>query len=799
MTNFTWGGVQFYQEIPKESSLNMKKIKKYKNDILMILLFSAIYIIIALILTHGDFLFASTTDFATQHYIFPEYFRTLFYDTKDLLPDFAPNIGGGQNIYNFSYYGLLNPIILVSYLLPNIPMIYYLIGASFIIVVSSAFLFYKFLKFHNFKNSTCIITSLLFIFATPILFHAKRHIMFISYFPFLIGGLFGVNRFINKKKTDLLIICTTLIIFTSFYYSVSAILVLIIYGIYSYIKENNKNELPKFLMKFAIPFIISILISAILLLPTAYTLIEGRGESITQLEKWMLLIPNFKFLFNAYGPGLSLLEFILITMLIIDKDIKKETRMLALMLVIMFLFPIFNYILNGTLYINSKSLIPFLPLALLLIAISLEKILKNEKLIKIYLIISTCLITIIVNFNDTLILKSKVEEKKEQDYQSLINKITTKDKSFYRIGNETYMPHSINKVYNIKEYKSSVYSSTQNSKYQNWIQKIQKNNQPYRNNMIQALSGNTLSEAMMGEKYIISIKKLNDGYSLIDKKGKLYLYENNFALPIIYASKKTLNEKKINKLKYPENIIAEYTKDIPKENNLEKVEFEVKNTKNLTITKQKKIVKIKALTNAKMTVIPKESLEDKILFITFKNKFNKGCHHNKNDQTITINNIKNKLTCRDWKYHNKNYTFHYVLISPKQLDITYEEAYYKLDEIEIYAIPKSLLTERKEEITPVKIDYDNTKGDKIVATINVEEKSNIEVAIPYDKGFTIKVDGKKTKYKESTQNGMTFKVSKGKHKIEINYKSPLKDLASIISVIGIILWIGIIIKEKKRT
>ena len=219
----------------------MKKLQKYKSDILMILLYSAIYIIIALILTHGKFLFASTTDFEMQHYIFPEYFRNLFYDTKDLLPDFALNIGGGQNIYNFSYYGLLNPIILISYLLPMIPMIYYLIGASFIIVVSSTYLFYKFLKSHNFKNSTCIIVSLLFLFATPILYHAKRHIMFINYFPFLIGGLFGVDNFIKKKKSGLLITCVTLMIFTSFYYSVAGIVVLIIYGIYRYSKEKKNH------------------------------------------------------------------------------------------------------------------------------------------------------------------------------------------------------------------------------------------------------------------------------------------------------------------------------------------------------------------------------------------------------------------------------------------------------------------------------------------------------------------------------------------------------------------------------
>ena len=73
----------------------MKRLKKYKKDILILLLFSAIYISIALVLTRGKYYFASTTDFEMQHYIFPEYFRKLFYDTFDLFPDFALNIGGG--------------------------------------------------------------------------------------------------------------------------------------------------------------------------------------------------------------------------------------------------------------------------------------------------------------------------------------------------------------------------------------------------------------------------------------------------------------------------------------------------------------------------------------------------------------------------------------------------------------------------------------------------------------------------------------------------------------------------------
>lgn len=770
----------------------MKKLKKYKKDILIILLFSAIYAGIALILTRGKYYFASTTDFEMQHYIFPEYFRNLFYDTFDLFPDFALNIGGGQNIYNFSYYGLLNPFILISYLLPMIPMFYYLIGLSFVIVVSSTFLFYKFLQSHNFKQSTCLITALLFLFATPIIYHAKRHIMFINYFPFLIGGLFAVDNFIKNKKQGLLIFCITLMIFTSFYYSVSGIVMLVIYGLYAYIKEYKTKNLIKFIAKFIVPFAIAILTSSVLLLPTAYALLAGRGESIKALEWWMLFIPNFKFLFNAYGPGITLLEFILISILVIDKERKKEIRILGLLLLIIFIFPIFNYILNGTLYVNTKSLIPFLPLALLLIAVCMETLLKNSNKLKIYLVISTCIITIGASLLDFLVPIDEKQISYEKEYKKLVEKINRKNKDFYRIGNQTYQPSSLNRIYNMNEYKNSVYSSTETRKYQLWVQKEIKNNQNYRNNMMLTLAGNPISEAIMGEKYIISNQKLDSGYTLADKTKQLYLYENELALPIIYATNKSLSEKEYEKLEYPENIIATYNKEIPNDNMFSDTKFKIEKKENIELEKQDDVIKIRAKEKAKITLVPTENLNNKVVFVTFKNKFNRGCHHGKKDQTITINQTTNKLTCRDWKYHNQNYTFHYVLISPKKLEVTFSEAYYKLRDIEIISIPLDAIAERKKEIIPLEIDNKKTKGDNIVGTIEVKKKSNVEVSIPYDKGFNIKVDGKKTKYKESIENTMSFEIAKGKHKIEITYESPWKKIGVVLSLLGILLWIGIV-------
>ena len=120
--------------------------KERRKDIIVHLVYLLIIFFIYFILTKNKYIFGSVTDFQAQHYLFPEYFRNLFYHTKDLFPDFAFNLGGGQNIYYFSYYGLLSPIILLSYLFPMIKMIDYIIITNLLSVYISTSLFYFYLK-----------------------------------------------------------------------------------------------------------------------------------------------------------------------------------------------------------------------------------------------------------------------------------------------------------------------------------------------------------------------------------------------------------------------------------------------------------------------------------------------------------------------------------------------------------------------------------------------------------------------------------------------------------------------------
>ena len=78
----------------------MKKIDN--KDVINVIILILLFLLIIISIIGFNYVNGSTVDWDSQHWIFPEYFRTLFYKTRDMFPSFAFNLGSGQNIYNFS-------------------------------------------------------------------------------------------------------------------------------------------------------------------------------------------------------------------------------------------------------------------------------------------------------------------------------------------------------------------------------------------------------------------------------------------------------------------------------------------------------------------------------------------------------------------------------------------------------------------------------------------------------------------------------------------------------------------------
>lgn len=204
----------------------------------MLFLAGVSLLMVLLTLSPGE-VFGSKVDWFAQHSVLPEYFRSAFYRTGELIPKFIPQLGGGQNTFQYSYYGLLNPVILISYLLPWVSMADYVMCSSILLYVASGLLFYVWMKRNGRSEKTAAAAALFFLFASPMLYHSHKQLMFVNYMPFLLMALMGVDRYFEQNKPVLMITGVFLMIMTSYFFAVGGILAVTGYGIFCFYRRQR--------------------------------------------------------------------------------------------------------------------------------------------------------------------------------------------------------------------------------------------------------------------------------------------------------------------------------------------------------------------------------------------------------------------------------------------------------------------------------------------------------------------------------------------------------------------------------
>ena len=135
------------------------------------------------------------------------------------------------------------------------------------------------------------------------------------------------------------------------------------------------------------------------------------------------------------------------------------------------------------------------------------------------------------------------------------------------------------------------------------------------------------------------------------------------------------------------------------------------------------------------------------------------------------------------------------VVTRKVVDYTSIKKRYKVHNLKrnrIYETKKNV-----EEFNISKLD-----NNIITGTINVSDDSYFVTSIPYDEGFTVKVDDKIGEYSIVNKAFLGFPISKGEHRIEIIYNAPWFDFGKVVSILGFVLF-GIIlyydfIKKKNK-
>lgn len=822
--------------------------KEYKNYVILI---TTIFLVV-LVTTRFTNVFGSNTDWINQHTVIPDYFRQLFYSTGKILPNFAFNYGAGQNIFNLSYYGFLSPLILAAYLFPNLNMTTYITVVNIIVLIVTVILFYRWLKNNNYDNNISLVTSLLFILASPLIFHMHRHIMFVNYMPFLIMSLMGVDRLIKENNKSFLVINIFFMIMTSYYYSVCGILVVGIYYLYQYLNNNKKIKIKTIAKDFSVFIflvLIAVFMASILLLPTASTLLRGRGDTTSTINFLSLFIPYLKIhkiFCGTYAIGLSMIAFISLLYLFYTK--KKNNIILATIISLILFTPIFMYILNGGLYLREKCFIPFLPIFGFIIAYFLNDLFKDKIKIKnfvIYLLIiiiplyyfnhkEVCylffigFIILLLIFNKykfkTIIaiyliffaLGNSIYENLKEDivsndtYKDIFNdkveknidKTIENDNTYYRTNNLMYPTKTLNKIYNQRYYTTNIYSSTYNKNYLDFVRNVFKTSSVDFNYFMISGSNNILFNTFMGVKYLNSDYDPGLGYKQIDEQ--IYINENAF--PIIYAQHNILNENEFDSYGYPyqeelllNNVVVKDKNSTNKiDTTIEKIllDYEIISNDGVDIKKEENSYVLTVEEKGYLIIKLNKELKNKILFINIDGLKENSCSYN--NISMKINNVENILTCQNYIYPNKNNTFRYVISDEtiNQLKIELSKGIYNIDNIETYILSYENIKDTKNNLEEFKIT--NFLSDTIKGKINIKKDSYLVTSIPYDKGFTIKVNGEEIKYEKVNKSFIGFPIKQGDYEIEFTYNSPLLKEGKIISLIGIFIFVIILISDLKK-
>ncbi|MCI9380636.1 MAG: YfhO family protein [Dorea sp.] len=879
--------------------------------------------------------FGAKVDWISQHSVLPDYFRQQFYDTGELFPEFAANIGGGQNIYHFAYYGLYNPVLLISYLLPFVKMSDYMMAVQMISLLVSVMLMYAWLGKSGFTEKIRIGVTVIFLLSGPMIFHSYNQIMFVNYMPFLLMGLMGIDRYFpkedgkrqrknSKRRGGMLTVSIFLMIMTSFYFSIGGMLVLVLYGVSRYLmvceSRDKKITFGAFLaegIRFAASFVTAVLMSGILLAPTVCALAGGEGRDTLHISIGELLIPGIsasRFCYSVYGIGLTTLALTALIAMLFGN--KLHERMLAISVMAVLTVPLFAYLLNGGLYVRDKVMIPFLPLLCYILAYYLEHLTEDNREIagvggkavsSGMLGVLPYIITVALLFvcrkqgeagrywkliigdafvmlgyyvsyiavihmklrrnrsagegiektdkrkkNSWIILVPAIgmlllfgytcciqedrpvkrgfyEKVTDPDIRKLIAETVREEEGFCRmeqLGDEEENAANLNRVWDMDQYVSSVYSSSYNEGYREFREKTFGLEEPFRNFLMHPAVHNPVYQRFMSVKYVVSEEEV-PGYELIGSKGRWNIYQNELAAPVAYATDKVITEREYEELAFPYNQLAllEYavaddgkkdenavTDDGKKDENAvaddgrKEEGFRYRNSRDMPAAEQLDVElpeMIKTEKNRKEEIeLPVSAKEGEVLFLRFRVENPKPGK----DVAVWVEGIRNKLTAENHFYYNGNTEFTYAAPLEKgqeSVRIIFGKGRYKIADVEAFTavLPDNREDSKDEEDekeadmedrlyqSELKLIREQTKGNCIAGTIDVKRRGYFITTIPYDENFEIQVDGKSVEGEKVNTAFLGFRTDAGEHEVRIVYHAPGVKAGKIISAVGILLFL----------
>ena len=269
-----------------------------------------------------------------------------------------------------------------------------------------------------------------------------------------------------------------------------------------------------------------------------------------------------------------------------------------------------------------------------------------------------------------------------------------------------------------------------------------------------------LADSLFGIQYNISDSPIDKyGFKDIYQKDNLTLYENQFSLPIAFASQSVYNDVKFNEhtldnqasfLNQLANVNFDYFSPIPYD--------KTENTNDL--------ISVTSSSNEDAAIQYQiEVPENSQVYLSFTNLHFSNDKQKKVD--ILVNGEKKTFTTDNvFSFFNIGYTkekktFNIHVSFPGNSQVSFESpTFYRLD--------TQTLTEAIQKIKEQPVTVSTSKN-KVFATYDVQQDTSIFFTIPYDKGWSAYQDGKKIEIKQAQTGFMKVDVPKGKGTITLSF------------------------------
>ena len=269
-----------------------------------------------------------------------------------------------------------------------------------------------------------------------------------------------------------------------------------------------------------------------------------------------------------------------------------------------------------------------------------------------------------------------------------------------------------------------------------------------------------LVDSLFGIQYNISDSPIDKyGFQDVYQKDNLTLYENQYSLPIAFASQSIYNDVKFNEhtldnqasfLNQLANVDFDYFSPIPYE--------KTENTNDL--------ISVISSSNEDASIQYQIQVpENSQVYLSFTNLHFSNDKQKKVD--ILVNGEKKTFTTDNvFSFFNLGYTkekktFNINVSFPGNSQVSFESpTFYRLD--------TKTFTEAIQKIKEQPVTVSTSKN-KVFATYDVKQDTSIFFTIPYDKGWSAYKDGKKIEIKQAQIGFMKVDIPKGKGTITLSF------------------------------